>query len=469
MNKLLFIILLTSCSLLVHSQEVLDQYVQEGLKNNLVLQQKQIDYNKSIYVLKEARSYFMPSVNLQARYTWADGGRVIDMPVGDMINPVYTTLNQITSAMHELGLATEDQIFPDTSIGNQKFNFYRDKEHETKLRLTQAIFNPAIYYNYKIQNQLAEIKKADITTYVNQLAGDIQVAYYNYIKALEFMEIIEESEALLQENLRVNTKLFENDMLTKEAVYQSQTEISKLNKQKAEVEKGINMARAYFNFLLNHNFEEEITVINNDLPLIAENVSENADNAVTVRGEVEMLNKAVSASDLGVKLTKSNALPTLAAVVDYGFQGEKYKFTSDDDFMLVSLVLQWKLFGGLYNKQKISQSVLEREKLVLQKENAENQIRLQVMDVYYTYQAATKAVIASENQVKSSEKSFEIINKKYSNGQAGMLEYMAAQNELTQAKQNLAIDKFQLRIAYIEYQKAMGSYGTKYSVENNNE
>ena len=77
------------------SQSKLDNYIQTGLKSNEVIKQHNFDINKSMYALQEARSLFYPTVSLNANYTKADGGRTIDIPIGDMLNPVYSTLNQI--------------------------------------------------------------------------------------------------------------------------------------------------------------------------------------------------------------------------------------------------------------------------------------------------------------------------------------------------------------------------------------
>jgi len=467
-----FLILLFLFPFCIFSQDIVDDYIKIGLENNLALKQKRADYNKSVFVLKEARSYFMPNLSFQARYTWANGGRVIDIPVGDMINPVYYSLNRITTIMEQLNneaeailgqpLLEDFQVFPDTTIDNQIFNFFREREHETKLRLIQPIFNPAIYYNYKIQNELSNIKSADINTYINQLAGDIKIAYYNYIKTTELIEIINQSENLLKENLRVNQKLFENNMVTKESIYQSDLELNKLEQKRIEVEKANFMAQAYFNFLLNRDLSEPITINNKFNSPLYLNIDDKNDEALNNRFEIEMLNRTINANNYLIKSNRSNALPVISLVADYGFQGEKYEFTKEQDFRLISLMLQWQLFGGFANKQRIEQSLIEKDKLMWKKEEVEKQISIQVLDLHYSYIAALKANTVAEKEVELAKKLFDIVNKKYAQGQASMLEYLAAQNNLTQAEINKSINKHQLIIAYVEYEKAIGSYGIAY-------
>ena len=67
-----------------------------AFKNNQGLQGQQLQLEKSMYALKEARAYFLPDISFGASYSKADGGRTIDLPIGDLFNPVYKSLNELT-------------------------------------------------------------------------------------------------------------------------------------------------------------------------------------------------------------------------------------------------------------------------------------------------------------------------------------------------------------------------------------
>ena len=66
------IVIFTGLTLGVAGQEeTLDKYINEGLVNNLALKQKEVNYLKSMEVLKQARALFFPDISLNARYTAA--------------------------------------------------------------------------------------------------------------------------------------------------------------------------------------------------------------------------------------------------------------------------------------------------------------------------------------------------------------------------------------------------------------
>ena len=124
-------------------ESVLDKYVNEALENSLALHQQQFSLEKSLAALKEARGLFFPSIGINARYTRAGGGREIEFPVGDLFNPIYSTLNQLI----------QQQVFPE-NLRNEVIPFLREKEQETKISAVQPIFQPQILYNYKIKSTL---------------------------------------------------------------------------------------------------------------------------------------------------------------------------------------------------------------------------------------------------------------------------------------------------------------------------
>src|SRR6267154_995740 len=68
---------------------ILDAYIQQGLKDNLQLKQEQLNYERSMENLAQAKALFLPYIGANATYQIADGGRKINLPVGDLLNPLY--------------------------------------------------------------------------------------------------------------------------------------------------------------------------------------------------------------------------------------------------------------------------------------------------------------------------------------------------------------------------------------------
>ena len=426
---------------------ILDQYVKDALENNLALKQKYSLYEKSVYEKKEAEAFYYPNVRLNARYTVAEGGRTIDFPVGDLLNPVYQTLN----------ILTESENFPE--ISNQQFFFYRPTEQETKIELIQPIFNPQIYFNARIQTALSEAKKADRDTYKRFLVSEVQKAYYDYLKTVEILELYDQTRSLLEENIRVNEKLFENDKVTVDIVYRSRSELSNHEQRVAEAQKFHRTTAAYFNFLLNRELNSKIVIdsaVRNDFSVPA--LQDLIASALSGREELHALQIYHDVSSLQEKLNRANKLPRIMGAVDYGIQGLDYNLSPDDDFFLASLILQWDLFAGLQNQTRIQQSRIDREMINYRWDETQQQVALEVIEKYYDLQAYYERIRANRAELMALRKAFQIIQKKYSEGQANLLEFIDARTSMTHAEQNLILTRYDLLIRYVTLERVACLY-----------
>ncbi|MFY8004068.1 MAG: TolC family protein, partial [Chitinophagaceae bacterium] len=76
----------------------LDKAIQKALTNNWVIKQKNVSLEKALAVIQQAKANYLPNVAFQLGYQSGEGGRAIQLPIGDLMNPVYRTLNQLTSS-----------------------------------------------------------------------------------------------------------------------------------------------------------------------------------------------------------------------------------------------------------------------------------------------------------------------------------------------------------------------------------
>ena len=446
-KTLIPVILCLASSILPAQNPHLEAYIREGLESNKGLKQKQLDYAADLMALKEAKGLFLPDVSLNARYTVAQGGRMIEFPVGDLLNPVYSTLNMLTGS----------EMFP--QVENQTFPFYRPTEQETKVSLVQPIFNSDIVQNYRIRKQYAEIARIDVERYKRELIKEITKAYYGYQKAQNLLTLADTSLYLVRENLRVSRRLFENDKVTVDAVYRSEAEFSRVEVQQAQAKNMVESARAYFNFLLNRSLDTPVELMA-ESPVPPEISLEEAKmTALQNRDELKQIEEYIRLNRHVTSLHRGKNIPGLFGVVDYGFQGEQYGFTADDDFMLASLVMQWNLFQGNINHQKVQQSRIEGEKLDELFLETQQQISLEVINHYYGLQAAYESVESARTQTLSARRAYELISRKYSEGQSSLLELIDARTSLTGAVANTIIARSDYFSTLADFECAMGTNG----------
>ncbi len=448
-SSFLILIFYLCLNSIAQQDTILDNYVHTGLSNNVALKQKEADYRASLEKLQQAKGLFFPQVTLNARYTRAHGGRTITFPVGDLLNPVYQTLNMFTMS---------DQ-FP--MIENREFNFYRNKEQYTQINVGQPIFNPNIYYNKEINETRSTIANINAETYKRQLVAEIKTAYFNYLLTNGVHLLLLNTKQLLEKNVRLTKSLHAQHKITEDKIFRAKAEVSKIEQQIAKMEGQNKQAKAYFNFLLNKDLSDSIIITNSydkNIKLQADSLNMAKQNALNEREEISLLHQNIKLSKQFIQLNKSNRFPKLSFNADYGFQGEDYNFSFDNDFIIASIVLRWNLFKGFHNNAKIQEAKIMHEKAEYKMQEAQKSIQLEVINAYHELQSAQKSIIASQKEVKSTKQAFKIIEKKYAVGNASLLEFIDARTTMTQSEIALIRSTYDFYSKYAAFEKAAALY-----------
>ena len=424
-----------------YSQSKLDGYIETGLKNNEVIKQHNFDINKSMYALKEARSLFYPTVSLNGSYTKAEGGRTIDIPIGDMLNPVYNTLNQITNS----------NAFP--TLENQSVLINPDNFYDAKIHTTMPLLNFEIIYNKRIKNQQASLQKIELEIYQRELVKEIKIAYYKYIQSVEGIKIYEDALALVKENQRVNKSLFKNEKINRTAVLRSDNEVIRIQANLETAKQNSNNARSYFNFLLNEKLDAAIEVDENEAPPI-DAVSENTQN----REELKKLTQAKEINDNVSKLTQSYWFPKVNGFADFGIQDFDFEVNKQSRYYFAGVGLEWNIFSGNKNKYKLKQTEEDSKKISSQIDNVKQQLLLQFQVSQNNLKSALEQFYADKNQKESAKKYNEDITKLYKEGQAIYIELLDAQNQWVNAQLNTNIALYNSWIAFAELERANATF-----------
>ena len=454
MKKLLIAFLFLFPFSAVFSQSgPLDRYVQEALQSNLALQQKEISYEKSLAALREAKAMYLPQISLQARYSMARGGRAFEFPIGDLVNPVYENLNLLNTVNSQTPDYPSIPAYP--KVENQQINFLRETEQETTIRATLPIFNAAIRQNQLIKQELTEVQKISVEVYKTELTKEVKTAYFNYLKAQESRQLFTNTLALVQENLRTTKSLYRNHQLTIDQVYAAEVEVKSVEQQLAFAQQNQQSAKAFFNFLLNRDYDQEIEIA----PLATTSSSALSldaarNHAQQNRAELQQIKHYLSLSGHQIQLNKSNYLPQVNLIADYGIQGTNYNLDSDSDFAMGSVVLSWNLFDRP-TKAKIQQSQLAQREIQQQLQETRQQIGLQVVNAFYELETARKSIELAQSELSSAQKAYKLVAKKYSLGQDNLVSLTNARTQLTNAEQKLNIARYDYQIKVVALERVV--------------
>jgi outer membrane protein TolC len=404
---------------------VLESYVRSGLEQNLALRQRGVEVDRSREALRQARAMASPTLQFQATYTRSAGGRSIEFPVGDLLNPVYGTLNFLT----------QSTAFP--TLENQSIQFLPDNFHETKFRFAYPLFNASLRHNRRARESLLAGAAAQRDAAEHALRFDIEAAYLTYLQALEAEKIYLHARTVLTELRRFNESLVKNDVATRDVVTTAEYELSRTDNELARLRAGQSSARAYFNFLLHRPLDAGVEA---DTALLRADVPDYHLPALIVRAvenrrELDALEAGLAAAASGIALRRDALrLPSAYVGGEFGFQGFGYSFDREQAFALGQVGLTYDLFTGGRRNSELQEARLESERLRLQAAEAREQIALQVTRAWHDFQAARQSWQTARTGLQAAEASFRIVQNKYRAQQALLLEFLDAQNRVTTAR-----------------------------------
>jgi outer membrane protein len=432
----LILLFASSLAAAAELQAVIDDYVAEGMRSNLALQSETYAVQQAKATLDVARARYLPELSFNASYTWSNGGRSINFPFGDALNPVYSTLNQMLQSQGQLG------TFP--QVQNQSVPLLLPHEQDSHLSLRQPLYAPAISAGMRAQQATLDATEQQRIALARQLKRDITVAYLNWLKANNVVEIVSATHALLAENLRVNESLFSNGKVTQDQPLRARAELLEVEQQVQLARNSQQQARSYVNFLLNRPLDSalEESVLPTELATLGIDLAQSQQQAIAQRAELQQLEKAVVAAQRQADVAHAAAIPTLSLGVDSGIQGVDYGFDSQHRFTSASLQMTWKLFAGGGLNAQVDAANAQARRLATQRDSAQQQIALQVQQAVDRYRTVIASLGVATARADAARAVFRIASRKRDEGAINQTEFLDARTALTTSELNLTLTRF---------------------------
>ncbi len=444
--KLIAILTILSVETGMSQTNVLDSYIQEGFKNNSALREKNFNLEKANAALNESWGLFFPSVDLKSDYTWSKGGRKIDLPLGDLMNPVYNTLNQLTASNN----------FP--QIQNQKVNFLPNDYQDTKLSLTLPIINTDVWLNNRIKSESINQYESEVISYKRELVKEIKTAYYNYIKSLKAVEIYSNADSLLNDSYKVTESLVKNNVVLKTNLLKIKADISSNEVELSNAKNTSEIAKSYFNFLLNKPFNSDVEI---DSKLLESELNTNQNISTGNKNswaELNQLKSGIQQLNYFSTMKYGEFMPSVAFFYQAGFQGNKYKFDSDQRYDLYGLTLTWNLFDGLQSTNRIQQAEIEISKLESKMDETQRQLSLNLLSVTKNLNTSIKKLESSKIGLDYSKEYYRQTKLQYQQGQSILIELTQSILGYTNSQLSYQISFMDVLIRHAEVERALESY-----------
>ena len=340
------------------------------------------------------------------------------------------------------------------------------------------LFAPSVYRQLKLNRTQMESAVESARATRIDMVSSVQTAYYNILLAEQSLTVLNEALVTTQRVVDNTRDLYENGLASEYDYLTAQVQLSNLKPQILQTETAVQLTKLQLKMYLSIPENVDIVIAGSlddfrDIVLMNEDYSRDISDNTTLRNldiQREML-------DHQEKLIQTTRMPTIAAFGQISYIGQERVnlggllggMTGGADATTAEQSKFWwqypisigaqisiPLFAGFKKTNQLREVRNQMMQLDIQREYAEEGIRLQVAQAINTLLTARETMLSNELTVEQATKAYEISLTRYNAGAGTILELNSSQLSLTQAQLSYSQSIYDYLSAYAQYEKALG-------------
>jgi len=436
MKKLIFItIMIISAQDLLVAQVTtltLKESMETGFKNSKELLISNSKIIGSDARISEASSQLLPQLRLSAGYT-----RLSEIPPFQIAVPFYPKPIEVSPVFldnYSLRVSLQQPLF-------------------TGFRLS-SLKNAARYTR--------DASAEDMVKDKNELAMNIQTAYWNYYKVKLMKNLIDENVKQAGKHVEDTKNLLNNGLATRNDLLKLEVQYSNAKLQQIDMMNNIELARTAFNKTIGLPLDNRTDIDTAMIQVTADRYELNdlIAEAKNNRSELKSLNLRIKAGSENVDAARSGWFPSILLTGNWYMSNPNprlqppvniFKGTWD-----VGITMSWDIWNW---GNTIAQTV-EAEQNVIQTRTSYDQLKdvieLEVNQNYLTLIYAKQKIDVSQETIQQAEENYRSIQDKYNAQLATSTDLIDAENSLLLAKTNYMNAIIDYQLGKIKLEKSIG-------------
>lgn len=339
------------------------------------------------------------------------------------------------------------------------------------------LFVPSVYRQLKMTRTQMEMAVESARATRIDLIAAVSASYYGILLAEQSLSVLEEAAVTTDRVVKNTEDLYKNGLAAEYDYITARVQRSNLDPQILQLKNSVDIAKLQLKMYLSIPESVDIEVVGSlddfkEMALMGSDYELNLENNTTIK----TLDLQLELLEHQEKLIQTTRMPTVAAFGQISYIGQE---RSDLGGLLggmagggatnveqskfwwqypISLGAQINipLFAGFKKTNQLREVRNQREQLRLQRDYAEEGVRLQVQQSVNTLLTARSMMLANAETVLQAEKAYDISVTRYDAGAGTILEVNSAQLSLTQAQLSYSQSIYDYLAAYTEYEKALG-------------
>ena len=437
LQKLIILIALIGHGFLGTAQSfTLEQAIDYALSNHNDIKRNMLDQTDAEWQVKEYWARGLPQVNGNIGYNYFFEIPTTIIPENAFVTP---------SPAMELEFGTKNNL-------------------TAGLSATALLFDGGFLVGLKAQRAYKELVESQIGQTERDIRVNVTKAYLNVLALDESLRIIKENVAFISKTRDETQALYDNGFAEQLDVDRLNLTIQNLTSDEDNLTQVIESTKVILKFQMGYPMADDI-ILNDDLDkiMVVRPVDEEidiSDFSMDNRVELGLLDRGIGLYDINIRSIKAQYLPSLTASVDYNQSLQTNKlFGGDNKWFptgIVGLNLAVPIYDGSDKKAKIERAKIDREELLLQRNDAERLINMEVQTSKISVDNAKRSLKQRQASQALAEKIYNTTLIKYKEGVGSSLEINQAEIDMLSAQRNYIDALFDYLMARTDLERALG-------------
>jgi outer membrane protein TolC len=319
-------------------------------------------------------------------------------------------------------------------------------------------------------HELKEMGELNTQMSMENLVAQIVAEYYYYIQQHNYFNNMQYAVSLSRERVRIDEERYLLGASSKLELLQSivylNADSSRLARQnEAILESEIRLKK----LMALENLKEEIQLLDSSIVFNPDLLyDELLASTLDFNTSLQIAQKSQLISELDYKIIASRSYPylNLSSGYNYSYRGYGTGTISDYGELALSnqqnrtlnygLTLGMEIFNGFNRRREKTNALIEVENRMYRLNEIEQEIKADLLTVYYAYENNLKLVQMEEQNLDVARENLEIALERYRLGALSGLELREVQKSLLDAEERLISIKFQTKLAEISLLQIAG-------------
>ncbi len=359
-----------------------------------------------------SRSYLFPSLTYEGRFMRTD-------------NPTYAFMAKLNEGRFK------QSDFNINSLNNPE----AVNDFQNSIKMRQIIFSKKALEGVRLSKGEVKASRQDFERLKEKVTRDTISAYLGVLTWGEYVKAANQNIADAQEHQRLATLRYNAGMGLYSDVLRADAALKEAQRKLAQAEKGYEVAKRALGLQMGLDKSMGARPVKDNFVL--QDVNSYYRSALS-RPDLKAIEERYENSRNAIGLAKSSYYPEAGLGGQYQWNDHSNPLGGEGNSYMATAFLRWDLFDGMKREHEVNQAKAKSEEAREGMEGFKKEVMFRVFESYKTVEEAQKNLELANAELKSAEEGTRLVQKRYENSLAPMVDLLDSEMMLEGARTRAA-------------------------------